>query len=67
VKTTETILHKAIRINAESMKPVCFFCKEKIEVGEIVFRKESGYYHRKCFNVLFKLTKSHVHWEKVQT
>ena len=67
MKTTETSLPKEIRSKGESLKPVCFFCEEKIKAGEIVFRKESGYYHRKCFNVLFKLTKSHVSWEKVQT
>jgi hypothetical protein len=51
----------------ESSKPICFFCKGEIKAGEIVARKESGFYHRKCFDLLFKITSNHINWKKVQT
>ena len=63
MKRAKNILLKK-NSNLESLKPVCFFCRSKIEAGEIVLRKESGFYHRKCFNLLLNLTKNHVLWEK---
>jgi len=51
----------------QTSKPVCFFCCSEIQAGEeIVSRKESGFYHRKCFNLLLKLTSNQVNWNRVQ-
>lgn len=45
-------------------KPVCFFCDSFIETGEkIVSRKESGFYHRKCYDFLFTLKSSSINFE----
>jgi hypothetical protein len=49
-------------------KPVCFFCCSEIQPGEeIVSRKESGFYHRKCFDFLSRLTSNQVNWDRVQS
>jgi hypothetical protein len=50
-----------------SLKPVCFFCCSEIQAGEeIVSRNETGFYHRKCFDFLLRLTSNQVNWDRVQ-
>jgi hypothetical protein len=61
MRKSKSILPKNIQAKCESMKPVCFFCKEEIKTGqEIVLRRESGFYHKKCFKLLFTLTSNHI-------
>jgi hypothetical protein len=48
-------------------RPLCFFCLSEIRAGEeIVSRRESGFYHRKCFDLLLKLTSNQVNWNRGQ-
>lgn len=44
-------------------KPVCFFCGSPIKSGEeIISRKETGFYHRKCYEFLFTLKSSSLNY-----
>jgi hypothetical protein len=56
-----------IKSYLRGLKPVCFFCCSEIQAGEeIVSRKETGFYHRKCFDFLLSLTSNQVNWDRVQ-
>jgi hypothetical protein len=55
-----------VKSHGRCSKPICFFCRSEIQAGEeIVSRHDSGFYHRKCFDLLFKLTSNQVNWNMV--
>ena len=46
---------------ALNMKPVCFYCNSLIKAGEeVISRRNKGYYHRKCYDLLFTLKSTQV-------